>query len=127
MFCQNCGEKIDDEAKFCPSCGTPAVSAVNIDQAQPSVYPMSGVSSNQNTNNTQENKMANTAFVLGIISLIAWLIPFIGLPVSIIGLILSNKAQKSSNDGKAKQGLKMSITGLVLSIINFVVGMLLLI
>lgn len=22
MFCQNCGNKLDDDAKFCPKCGT---------------------------------------------------------------------------------------------------------
>jgi RNA polymerase subunit RPABC4/transcription elongation factor Spt4 len=23
MFCKNCGKKIDDDANFCPQCGTP--------------------------------------------------------------------------------------------------------
>ena len=32
--------------------------------------------------------MAFTSLVLGIASLLAWLIPFLGLPISIAGLIL---------------------------------------
>jgi len=57
-FCVNCGTKNEEGIKFCPSCGTPVLSAgveikqdkaVNIIQTQPAALPMSSVSSNQNT------------------------------------------------------------------------------
>ena len=55
------------------------------------------------------------ALVCGIISLIMWLLPIIGLPVSIVGLILGCK-------NKYKTGIILNAIGLVLTIINATVG-----
>ena len=52
--------------------------------------------------------MAIASLVLGIVSLIAWLLPIVGLPVSIVGLVLGCKTVKS--DKKV-----MAIVGIVLS------------
>ena len=43
--------------------------------------------------------MATAALVLGIISLVAWLIPIIGYPVTIVGLVLGIKSVKSEKRG----------------------------
>ena len=61
-----------------------------------------------------ENK-STVALVLGIISLIMWIIPIIGLPLSIVGLVLGCK-------NKYKAGIILNIIGLVLTIINTTVG-----
>lgn len=55
------------------------------------------------------------ALVCGIISLIMWLLPIIGLPVSIVGLILGCK-------NKYETGIILNAIGLVLTIINATVG-----
>jgi len=58
---------------------------------------------------------AKTGRTLGIISLIAWLLPIVGIPVAIIGIF-------KSSGGRSPGGLSMSIIGLVLGIINAIVG-----
>lgn len=69
-----------------------------------------------------KNGAATAGLVLGIISLIGWIIPLFGAPISIIGLIQSVKGQKSENKGQATAGLVLSIIGLVATIINASIG-----
>ena len=44
MFCKNCGAKIDDTAKFCPSCGT-AIDVAPAAPAAPATPPPYGAGS----------------------------------------------------------------------------------
>ncbi|MBR3575257.1 MAG: hypothetical protein IKN97_08850 [Lachnospiraceae bacterium] len=69
--------------------------------------------------------MATAALVLGIISLVAWLIPIIGYPVTIVGLVLGIKSVKSEKRGMAIAGIVMSSIGLVLSLVNSIAGVIL--
>ena len=62
----------------------------------------------------KENK-STTALVCGIISLVMWLLPIIGLPLSIVGLCFGCK-------NKYKVGITLNIIGLVLSTINAIIG-----
>ena len=64
---------------------------------------------------SEEVQKTNTPMVLGILSLILWLLPIAGLPVSICGVVKSSQQKQ--------QGcLAMSIIGLVLSSINMLLG-----
>lgn len=65
---------------------------------------------------------AVASMILGIVGLAAWLIPLIGLPITVIGLTLGIIALKSSNRGMAIAGIIMSTLGLVLTIINGSIG-----
>ncbi len=58
---------------------------------------------------------SNSGKTLGIISLFAWLLPIVGIPVSIVGIV-------KSSGGRSPGGLSMSIIGLVLAVINAIVG-----
>ena len=69
--------------------------------------------------------MATAALVLGIIGLIAWLLPIIGYPVTIVGLVLGIKSVKSEKRGMAIAGIVMSSIGLVLSLVNSILGVVL--
>lgn len=51
--------------------------------------------------------MAVAALVLGIIGLIAWLLPILGYPVTIVGLVLGIKSVKSEKRGMAIAGIVM--------------------
>lgn len=73
--------------------------------------------------NNSSNGVAG--FVLGIISIFAWLLPLIGYPVSIVGLVLSVKARKTTPNGLATAGMVLSIIGLCLTAINSFLGVLL--
>ena len=52
---------------------------------------------------------------LGIISCFAWLLPIVGLPLSIIGLVRATK-------GNYVPGKVLNLIGLCLSIVNAVIG-----
>lgn len=71
----------------------------------------------------QSNGKAVAGLILGIIGMIAWLLPLVGLPISITGLVLSNKAMKGFTQlGMAKAGRILSIIALVLTAINMIAG-----
>ena len=71
------------------------------------------------------NGKATAWLVLGIIGMIAWLIPLFVYPVNIVGIILSAIGRKSENKSKATVGLVLSIIGLVLTLGNSIAGVIL--
>lgn len=62
------------------------------------------------------------ALILGIVSLIAWCLPFMGYPVTIAGLVLGIIGIKKSVKGMSVAGTVMSGIGLVITIINSILG-----
>jgi hypothetical protein len=69
-----------------------------------------------------KNGKATTGLVLGIIGLIAWFIPLIGAPITIIGLVFSIKGLKSLKRGVAIAGIVLSSIGLFATIVNASIG-----
>jgi hypothetical protein len=65
---------------------------------------------------------AIAAFVLGVLGLLMWLIPLLGLPVNLVGLVFAIQSTRSSKSGLAIAGLTMCIIGLVLTIANGAIG-----
>lgn len=65
---------------------------------------------------------ATASLVLGLIGLLAWLLPIVGLPVTIVGVVMGAKGRNSSNRGVAVAGLVLSIIGLILTVINAAIG-----
>ncbi|MGA2442198.1 MAG: DUF4190 domain-containing protein [Tepidisphaeraceae bacterium] len=61
---------------------------------------------------------ATAGMVLGIIGLIFWCIPLLGLPITIIGVLMSKTGLRSTSRGQAVAGLIMSILGLIFSLVN---------
>ena len=62
--------------------------------------------------------LAIAGLIVGIISLFTWL-PFLGFPISIVGIILSAIGQRSvSRKGMAVAGLVLSIVTLILTLIT---------
>ncbi len=65
---------------------------------------------------------ARTSFILGIVDTVAWLLPIIGIPVSIVGLILGILGIKSTKRWMAVVGIILSSIFLVAAIINVIIG-----
>jgi hypothetical protein len=65
---------------------------------------------------------AVASLTLGILSLVCWYLPIVGLPMTITGLVLGIKDHHSSKPGMAVAGIVTNIIGLVLSVINAAVG-----
>lgn len=66
--------------------------------------------------------LAIAGFVLGIINMCAWLLPICGGPVAIVGLVLSILGIKSSQKTLAIIGVVLSALGLLLTIVNAILG-----
>lgn len=105
-FCGNCGKELNEKQDVCLNCGVL-------------------ITQNIRTNNKFE-KNAVIGFILGLISILVWLLPFIGYPVCICGIIFSSKGLKSTtNKGKAIAGLVLSIIFLVFTLLNSLIGVIL--
>jgi site-specific recombinase len=66
---------------------------------------------------------AKVGFILGLVSIIAWLLPIIGLPVTICAIIFSSLGLKSAvRRGKAITGLVLGIVFLILTLLNAIAG-----
>ena len=79
----------------------------------------------------EENKVKETpkiggksiaSFVLGLIGLLAWLLPLIGYPVTIVGLILGCIARKDEKNIYSLVGIILSSVTLGLTLINSILG-----
>ena len=62
------------------------------------------------------------SLVLGIISLFAWLLPIIGFPVAITGIVFGAKALRSHKPAAAGAGLALSIVGAFATTVNAAIG-----
>ncbi|MEK6939294.1 MAG: hypothetical protein AABX31_01055 [Nanoarchaeota archaeon] len=68
-----------------------------------------------------KEKKSVAALVLGILSLVLWLVPLFGLPIAIIGLIMGIRGVKG-NRKFAMAALICSIIGLVFAVANAAIG-----
>ena len=104
-FCANCGKEVSEGQDICLGCG------MALNKKSP-VTPQS-----------DPEKKANTGFILGLVSIIAWLLPLAGYPVTICGIVFSSKGLKSTdNKTKAIVGLVLSIIFLILTLCNSIAG-----
>ena len=65
---------------------------------------------------------ATASLVLGLISVVTWIIPIIGLPTTITGLVLGIKGLGPQRRGKAIAGVTLSIIFLVITVLNAALG-----
>lgn len=66
--------------------------------------------------------LAIISLVFGIVGLLAWIIPIIGLPVGVVALVLGILGIKKSNKGMSIAGIVLGVICLVLTIINGAIG-----
>ena len=66
--------------------------------------------------------LAIISVVLGVLSLLAWLFPLIGFPLSVVGLGLGIGSRKSARSKAALWGIILSAIGLVLTLANSAYG-----
>ncbi len=66
--------------------------------------------------------LAIASMVLGIVGFVAWCLPIVGFPVTIVGLILGIVAISRGTKGMAVAGVVMCAITLVFTLINSVAG-----
>ena len=92
--------------KFCPTCGK----QLQYENAED--CPNSGVRIQRPPRDSLPPVQNKTGYYVGIASLIAWLLPIIGIPVSIIGLYLGNHDMKKEENPTVSKGIMFSAIGL---------------
>lgn len=73
----------------------------------------------------QTKGISIASFILGIIGLIAWILPFLGYPITILGLIFSIVSNKKSKNKYSKIGIILSAIALGLTLLNSIAGVIL--
>jgi serine/threonine protein kinase len=67
-------------------------------------------------------KVAVASFILGLTGLVVWVVPVLGLPVTLIGLIFGIQGLRGRRKILATVGLVLSIIGLTATIANSAIG-----
>ena len=62
------------------------------------------------------------SLVIGILSIFLWPIPYAGLVISIIGLVIGIKVKRRQNSGLATAGIILSSLGLLITLVNMKIG-----
>ena len=113
MFCRNCGKEILDDDKFCSYCGTKVEEEIVDFSNKPIESPVWGW-------------FAKIGFILSLITLIGGCLSFgfIGVWFGSFAIPLSALGLKSKDyHTKAKQALKISIIGYIISDVLFVISL----
>ena len=119
MNCMKCNTPVMAGANACGTCGqVMAVSGGQPPQAPPQApmnqyqqMPMQRVEKDQ-------KGLAIASLVLGIVGMVAWIIPLFGFPAAMTGLVLGIMGQKSSAKTMAIIGIALSGLALVATIVN---------
>ncbi|BCR35678.1 DUF4190 domain-containing protein [Mariniplasma anaerobium] len=114
MYCKMCGREMDDDAKFCPSCGEP----VEDDMFE-----------TEESSETKKSRDYNLETLLGVLAIVFSLMNYLGVFfVHLIGIALGSIVLNLVNrDKKEKKifsqiGYVTGIIGLLLGIVAIVIG-----
>lgn len=105
MFCIECGAPIDAGAEICPACGAVVVLGRG--------EKADGFQMEDDDARPLDNSPDPLAF--GIANLILWIVPAIGLPVSVVGMVMSARRRECVS-------LFLCIVGAVFSLVNAIAG-----
>ncbi|MDP4090693.1 MAG: zinc-ribbon domain-containing protein [Bacillota bacterium] len=132
-FCTSCGQQLSDTAGFCSACGREQIVSESFNSAsaaynQNTSIPVHTFNENSRFVNQGHERADSisggviTSFILGIIGMAAWIIPIIGAPVTIVGLVFGIQGNKRRRSGLAIAGIILSIIGLFATVVNSSIG-----
>lgn len=138
MYCKNCGAVLNDSAEFCIKCGLRPLNGNAYCQACGAettpkqelcvkcgrrLGVLAGGFVNISSGVSRGCSTATAGLVLGIIGLLFWLVPVLGFPITITGLVLSlNASKRLGCRGVVIGSIICSILGLGLTSINSIIG-----
>ena len=116
-FCEKCGKELMDDAVVCMGCGC------SVGKAPAAPKPSAAV---EKSGGAQSSALSIVSIVVGAIGiLMAWLIALLGYIFGGAALACALVAgKKVPGDKKAKTGLLLAVITLVCSVINSILGML---
>ena len=121
--CPACKESYEAEQEWigqqaqCPYCQQtiiiqPMILKRNL---SPETFQTPGWEASPADSHSRNEQKSTTSLVLGIISLIAWIIPLLGFPISIVGLIFGIYKKYTT-------GIILNVIGLSITLINSAIG-----
>ena len=115
-FCEKCGKELMDDAVVCTGCGCAVSKSAAVKKTE-SAAPAENESK-------ASSPAASAGVVIGIIGIVAaWLLALLGYMFGGAGLICAIVAKKKNpNDKKARTALGLSLIALGCSIINSIIG-----
>lgn len=123
MYCTKCGTQIQTGQYHCPNCGNP-VSVTDSDFACDN-YEVAKYNFPPQRKGPW-NSFASAGHILGLVSIITCWIPIIGFFACItgtVGIVMASLGKRSTEDAfirKASIGLTLSIVGMIVGIIVYV-------
>jgi hypothetical protein len=124
IVCSFCGKVLPIDEKLVGKlirCGACAHVFVVPGEAPPGAWS-DPLTSTPGLGYTDHGGKAIASLVLGILGLVCWCLPILGLPMTIVGLVMGFKGQRSPNHGLAIAGLVLNTIGLMFSIANWALG-----
>jgi thiol:disulfide interchange protein len=136
MFCAKCGKEMEDNTKFCPSCGAEASGETTSEQPaaeqpateqpaaeQPAAATAQPATGSAPVETGQTSGVAVGALVCGILGLVLCWVPVVGLILAIVATVLGGKGRKTLPEGKKG----MALAGFIIGIIGLIIGIIYLI
>jgi len=110
-FCSQCGSAIEAGARFCPSCGQPSQSTP-MSAAPPQQY---GANVQNQSADPPGKGMALASIIVGVAGMC---VPYGGIVLAIIGLVLGVVSKNKLTEGGQPTG--MATAGIVIGVISLV-------
>lgn len=118
-FCKQCGNELENGAKFCPKCGAAVETSTEV-QSTVSVTPEVKHPTNEKIKSEEAGHgLAIGSLVCGIIGVVMWFFGYtciVSVVLGIVGLVLAGNAKKEGN----AEGIRTA--GFVISLIALIVG-----
>lgn len=99
--CQECGKQVSELAAVCPHCGAPVQKRSEFEAVSP--VPAS-------------EGLGTAAFVLSLIGLVLFLVPVLGVLLSVLAIIFACRQAKIKKTGLATAGKVIGIIGIIPSL-----------
>ena len=123
MFCKYCGNNLNANDKFCKNCGG-KVEVVEQKKEEPkTVEPAFNVNTQNTQTQIKTEKLKGlkiASLVLGIISLVFFILNILMLPLEIVGIVLAIVYMVKNK--KFCAGIVLNIIALLISVLIFVLG-----
>ena len=124
MICKNCGTQMNDDRRFCPSCGQFQSAAQNEALSQANAVPVGAPMDASQDVAVEEKKrrLAGSIFVWGLLSLIfadTFFLSLLGFIFSFKVKSLVNEYEKTygSTSGRGRIGKIFGIVGMILGLV----------
>ena len=117
MFCSKCGKLVDNDAKFCPYCGS------EIEQEEKELEVVEVDNEEEKVEKGPWQAFATVGYILGLVGFILSFFT-VGLNIALPGLVFSIMGKNTTDKEKwekANKGLKFAIAGIIIGTITSII------